>query len=161
MLEKIKYYALWTPAAVIPIGLIVLKTLNSKYQIGVLTIAILLLISLILSLIIFSDNYIKKKNGKKVKDMHFIDAFSTAPDKYKNATGKKDARVPDVDEALTVDGIPSGIIFGKDPQTNKYVAKPVNEAAHFMVCGGSGTGKTQLLLGLSKSISNTRHIAVG
>ncbi len=141
-----KYYALWTPFVIIPVGLLVIRLMSKNYKFSLMQVLLLLGASVIVSLIIYSDNYIKTKNGKKLKDMHFIDAFSTAPDKYKNATGKKDARVPDVDEALTVDGVPSGIIFGKDPQTNKYVAKPVNEAAHFMVCGGSGTGKTQLLL---------------
>ncbi len=153
MIEKIKhyalwakYYALWTPFVIIPVGLLIIRLLSKNYKFSFTQLLLLFGASVIVSLIIYSDNYIKAKNGKKLKDMHFVDAFSSRPDKYAITTGKREARIPDVDSKLLVDGVPQGVIFGKDKVSDKYIAKLAGEEGNVLYCGGSGSGKTQMLM---------------
>lgn len=58
--------------------------------------------------------------------------------------GKKKAMYPDVAPELISD-IPTGVILGKDRNTGKYVCADLKDDAHYLVIGGSGSGKSSSL----------------
>ncbi len=55
--------------------------------------------------------------------------------------GKKKAMYPKIEEGLLYK-VPTGIVFGKDKQTNRYVCKDLKEDGHIFLIGGSGSGKS-------------------
>lgn len=146
MLDKIKYYALWTPVVIVPLGVLIIKKCKPRIQIEFGYIVMLLLVSLLISIYIYTDNSTRAKRGKRVKDMGLADVFSNTPDVYRHENGKDKARVPDVDKSLLADEVPKGVIFGKDPASGKYIAKQAIEEGSVSIIGGAGTGKTQMLL---------------
>lgn len=58
--------------------------------------------------------------------------------------GKKKAMYPDIAPEILSDE-PKGVILGKDRNTGKYVCTSLSNDAHYLIIGGSGSGKSSSL----------------
>ena len=63
------------------------------------------------------------------------------PNSEEAITGKDKAKHPTINKALLYK-IPTGVVFGFDKRSHKYVCKDINEDGHVFLIGGSGSGKS-------------------
>ena len=86
-------------------------------------------------------NIIARAGGKK--KFGLWDAFAGKPEPY-YSTKKQAGRYPAVPEQLIAGSRPLGIVLGK--YHGKYVCRPVEQDGHYLIVGGSGSGKSSALI---------------
>ena len=147
-LDKIIYTGLWTQPVAMGIELKLLSLQNSV-QITGQTLISGLVLSFLPALYIYSSNSIARSGGKK--KFGLLDAFDGKPEPY-YSTKKQAAMYPEVPQQLIAGSRPSGIILGK--YHGKYVCRPVEQDGHYLIIGGSGSGKSSSLIVPTLLINN-------
>lgn len=97
------------------------------------------LIGVVISLLVWTKNDTRIRNGKPADDIGFLDGFDTNPDHYLINSGINKAKFPTVNKKLLYDK-PTGFCFGK--YKGQYVCRTPDMQGGIMVCGGAGSGKT-------------------
>lgn len=144
IIDRINYFGLAWPVIITPTITYLWTQLFPKAPPSLKDIVLIWLCSHLISLYIWSQNIIAKKNGRK--------KFGLLPvpvsDADSQASMRERALNKDVPEELLRDK-PTGIILGKSK--GKYVAiepgrTQTQGAFHMMVLGGSGSGKTSSVI---------------
>ena len=74
----------------------------------------------------------------------WIDGMNV-PSKERAFRGKEDAMYPEIPDHMLFKE-PTGIVFGKDKRTEKYVCKDLKVDSHVAIIGGSGSGKSSCVV---------------
>lgn len=139
-LDKIIYTGLWTQPVAMGIEFKLLS-LQDSVQITGQTLLSMTALSLLPAFYIYMSNNIARAGGKK--KFGLLDAFEGKPEPY-YSTKKQAAMYPEVPEQLIVGSRPLGIVLGK--YHGKYVCRPVEQDGHYLIVGGSGSGKSSALI---------------
>lgn len=140
-LDKIIYTGLWTQPVAMGIEFKLLSLQDSGVQITGQTLISMTALSLLPAFYIYMSNNIARAGGKK--KFGLLDAFEGKPEPY-YSTKKQAARYPAVPEQLIAGSRPLGIVLGK--YHGKYVCRPVEQDGHYLIVGGSGSGKSSALI---------------
>lgn len=140
-LDKIIYTGLWTQPVAMGIELKLLSLQDSGIHITGQTLISMTALSLLPAFYIYMSNNIARSGGKK--KFGLLDAFEGKPEPY-YSTKKQSAMYPEVSQQLIAGGKPSGIVLGK--YRGKYVCRPVEQDGHYLIIGGSGSGKSSALI---------------
>lgn len=147
-LDKIIYTGLWTQPLTMGIEFKMLS-LQDSVQITGQTLIAMTALSLLPAFYIYMSNNIARSGGKK--KFGLLDAFDGKPEPY-YSTKKQVAMYPEVPEQLIAGSKPSGIVLGK--YHGKYVCHPVEQDGHYLIVGGSGSGKSSSLIVPTLLINN-------
>lgn len=140
-LDKIIYTGLWTQPVAMGIELKLLSLQDSGIHITGQTLISMTALSLLPAFYIYMSNNIARSGGKK--KFGLLDAFEGKPEPY-YSTKKQSAMYPEVPQQLIAGSKPSGIVLGK--YRGKYVCRPVEQDGHYLIIGGSGSGKSSALI---------------
>ena len=140
IINTVIYTGVWTQPVAMGIELKLLS-LQDSVQITGQTLISVIVLSLLPALYIYSSNSIARSGGKK--KFGLLDAFEGKPEPY-YSTKKQAAMYPEVPQQLIAGSRPSGIILGK--YHGKYVYRPVEQDGHYLIIGGSGSGKSSALI---------------
>lgn len=140
-LDKIIYTGLWTQPVAMGIELKLLSLQDSGIHITGQTLISMTALSLLPAFYIYMSNNIARSGGKK--KFGLLDAFEGKPEPY-YSTKKQSAMYPEVSQQLIAGSKPSGIVLGK--YRGKYVCRPVEQDGHYLIIGGSGSGKSSALI---------------
>ena len=147
-LDKIIYTGLWTQPLTMGIEFKMLS-LQDSVQITGQTLIAMTALSLLPAFYIYMSNNIARSGGKK--KFGLLDAFDGKPEPY-YSTKKQVAMYPEVPEQLIAGSRPLGIVLGK--YHGKYVCRPVEQDGHYLIVGGSGSGKSSSLIVPTLLINN-------
>lgn len=139
-LDKIIYTGLWTQPLTMGIEFKMLS-LQDSVQITGQTLIAMTALSLLPAFYIYMSNNIARSGGKK--KFGLLDAFDGKPEPY-YSTKKQVAMYPEVPQQLIAGSKPSGIVLGK--YHGKYVCRPIEQDGHYLIVGGSGSGKSSALI---------------
>lgn len=148
-LDKIIYTGLWTQPLAMGIELKLLSLQDSGIQFTGQRLISVIVLSLLPAFYIYVSNNIARSGGKK--KFGLLDAFEGKPEPY-YSTKKQAAMYPEVPQQLIAGSKPSGIVLGK--YHGKYVCHPVEQDGHYLIIGGSGSGKSSALIIPSLLINN-------
>ena len=140
-LDKIIYTGLWTQPVAMGIEFKLLSLQDSGIHITGQTLISMTALSLLPAFYIYMSNNIARSGGKK--KFGLLDAFEGKPEPY-YSTKKQSAMYPEVPQQLIAGSKPSGIVLGK--YRGKYVCRPVEQDGHYLIIGGSGSGKSSALI---------------
>lgn len=140
-LDKIIYTGLWTQPVAMGIELKLLSLQDSGIHITGQTLISMTALSLLPAFYIYMSNNIARSGGKK--KFGLLDAFEGKPEPY-YSTKKQSAMYPEAPQQLIAGSKPSGIVLGK--YRGKYVCRPVEQDGHYLIIGGSGSGKSSALI---------------
>lgn len=147
-LDKIIYTGLWTQPLTMGIEFKMLS-LQDSVQITGQTLIAMTALSLLPAFYIYMSNNIARSGGKK--KFGLLDAFDGKPEPY-YSTKKQVAMYPEVPEQLIAGSRPLGIVLGK--YHGKYVCRSVEQDGHYLIVGGSGSGKSSSLIVPTLLINN-------
>lgn len=147
-LDKIIYTGLWTQPLTMGIEFKMLS-LQDSVQITGQTLIAMTALSLLPAFYIYMSNNIARSGGKK--KFGLLDAFDGKPEPY-YSTKKQVAMYPEVTEQLIAGSRPLGIVLGK--YHGKYVCRSVEQDGHYLIVGGSGSGKSSSLIVPTLLINN-------
>lgn len=147
-LDKIIYTGLWTQPLTMGIEFKMLS-LQDSVQITGQTLIAMTALSLLPAFYIYMSNNIARSGGKK--KFGLLDAFEGKPEPY-YSTKKQAAMYPEVPQQLIAGSRPLGIVLGK--YHGKYVCRPVEQDGHYLIVGGSGSGKSSSLIVPTLLINN-------
>lgn len=147
-LDKIIYTGLWTQPLTMGIEFKMLS-LQDSVQITGQTLIAMTALSLLPAFYIYMSNNIARSGGKK--KFGLLDAFEGKPEPY-YSTKKQVAMYPEVPQQLIAGSRPLGIVLGK--YHGKYVCRPVEQDGHYLIVGGSGSGKSSSLIVPTLLINN-------
>ena len=139
-LDKIIYTGLWTQPVAMGVEFKLLS-LQDSVQITGQTLLSMTALSLLPAFYIYMSNNIARSGGKK--KFGLLDAFEGKPEPY-YSTKKQAAMYPEVPQQLIAGTKPAGIVLGK--YHGKYVGRPVEQDGHYLIVGGSGSGKSSSLI---------------
>ncbi|MBQ4058778.1 MAG: type IV secretory system conjugative DNA transfer family protein [Lachnospiraceae bacterium] len=139
--NKIVYYGLWTPPLTFLALLLIFEHFSSHKSLNINTYFLCFILSLLPALIIYSNNELAYKNGKR--DFHILDFLSFSTSQYYRPSTKQEATYPTTNEALRYKK-PEGIVFGKSK--GSYICRSIHEDGHVFVIGGAGSGKSSCLV---------------
>lgn len=148
-LDKIIYTGLWTQPVAMGIELKLLSLQDSGIHITGQTLIAMTALSLLPAFYIYMSNNIARSGGKK--KFGLLDAFDGKPEPY-YSTKKQVAMYPEVPQQLIAGSRPLGIVLGK--YHGKYVCRPVEQDGHYLIVGGSGSGKSSSLIVPTLLINN-------
>lgn len=158
IMVTIKKYGLWA-LLIAPIGIFVQKNITPEKEILMWEIIAWVGASVMLMLLITTDNLRRIANGKRISDIGAADFLFKPIDEYVYNSGRERAMYPDVNDPQMIFENPCGFVFGKDKQ-GKYICMP--DLRSILICGGSGSGKSSAgivnFLMLNKSKINTLYL---
>ena len=142
----IKYTGIWVMPITIITGLLLLTKMHPNESISTQEIVILILLSIGLSVYIWTKNDNQLRNGKQKSDLQISDAFNTLPTAFDVDTGKRKFMYPEIyAKMLFAHPFDCFYCIGKISNGTKasYVGIPFGNAAkHVLITGGTGAGKS-------------------
>lgn len=155
-INLLAYTGLWIPLPATIVLITLIKQLNQRFEITVSFILGIFLCMHCISIYIWTQNSIAKKNGKQ--NFSFTQSSFSMHPEYQNSY--RNAALERKPPAELLQKTPSGFVLGKS--NGKYVCiQPGKQGAtHLLVVGGSGSGKTSSALGCSMLGSNLTWIMV-
>lgn len=141
LINKIIYTGIWTQPIAMALEIEWLTSQGSLQEMTLKQVISLLLLSCLPSAYIYINNSAAYANGKR--KFGLLDAFNHRPDPF-YSTEKKKAMYPEVPKSLICHVKPQGIVLGKYHQ--RYVCKEIGDDAHYLIIGGSGSGKSSALV---------------